>query len=449
MIRRLLLLIWLCVYALCFEVWAGEPSLIREGFVGDSEFGDSVFVREAGDDQKQTVILVHGLGSAASDDWLNVIPVLASKYHVLAIDLPGFGRSAKGNHLYSPTRYARCVKGVLERYTKRNKQSIIMVGHSLGGGVALRYASLYPEMLERLILVDVAGILQRSAFTRASMHIDDDGDGKIRKLNRWLGDLIIATENLPMPINTILASKSLRHIILRDNSAMIAGLALLQEDFGEDIRAVQAPTSIIWGEEDSVAPLRTGRVLEARIARSHLELIKDTGHVPMVESPAEFNRVLLAELQRTDYRAASGAVAQDDDRYAVCEKKAYAHFSGHFKSISIKSCKQVVMEDVVAEKIEIVRSNVEIMRGHITTDETGMRIHRSRVMATALDIQAKVGVNASASELDFAGVDIRARKAAIMTSKRCKLIFSVSEVQSLYSAGARHGVYAVRQKSPL
>ena len=433
----------------CLSVWAGESPLIREGFVRDSEFGGRLFVREAGDAQKQTVILVHGVGSAASDDWLKVVPVLASKYHVLAFDLPGFGRSAKGNHLYSPTRYARCVKGVLEHYTKQNNQPIVMVGHSLGGGVALRYASLYPKTLERLILVDVAGILQRGAFTRASIHIDDDGDGKIQKLNRWLGDLILATENLPMPINTILTSESLRHIILQDNSTMIAGLALLQEDFGGDIRSVQVPTSIIWGEKDSVAPVRTGRVLEARIAMSHLELIRDAGHVPMVESPAEFNQVLLAELQRTDYRTVGSAVAQGDDRHAVCEKKAYARFSGHFKSISIKNCKQVVMEDVVAENIEIVRSNVEIMRGSINTDETGMRVYRSRVMATALDIQAKIGVNASASELDFAGVDIRARKAAIMTSKKCKLIFSVSEVQSLYSAGARHGVYAVRRKSPL
>ena len=76
----------------------------------DPVFGGQVYVEEAGDPSKETVVLVHGLGGGASNDWQGVAQRLQSHYHVLTFDLPGFGRSSTGEGDYTPTRYARLLR---------------------------------------------------------------------------------------------------------------------------------------------------------------------------------------------------------------------------------------------------------------------------------------------------------------------------------------------------
>ena len=130
---------------------------------------------EAGRDHPYTVVLVHGLGEGAARDWEHVIPALARRYHVLTFDLPGFGRSEKQNALYSPANYAAFVKWIMEA---RVNGPFTLVGHSMGGVIALRFASIYPRNLRHLILIDTPGILHRSvAFSSAGRSTADS----------WLG----------------------------------------------------------------------------------------------------------------------------------------------------------------------------------------------------------------------------------------------------------------------
>jgi pimeloyl-ACP methyl ester carboxylesterase len=129
----------------------------------DIAFHGDMLVVQAGRTQAQTILFVHGLGAAALSDWIDTMRALARRYHVIAIDLPGYGYSASPLGKYSPRNYARVLQDVLARHAKG---PAIVVGHSMGGAVALRLASDFPTSVSKLVLVDTAGILHRTTFVK-------------------------------------------------------------------------------------------------------------------------------------------------------------------------------------------------------------------------------------------------------------------------------------------
>jgi predicted alpha/beta-fold hydrolase len=110
-----------------------------------------LFFVESGDKSTPTVILIHGLGEAASKDWLAVIPALEKDYHVYALDLPGFGLSKGDYFKYSPKQYSRIINWFIDNYAQNKvtgKPTI--VGHSMGGAVSLFFAATYPPSTEEI-----------------------------------------------------------------------------------------------------------------------------------------------------------------------------------------------------------------------------------------------------------------------------------------------------------
>ncbi|RLA50749.1 MAG: hypothetical protein DRQ98_12425, partial [Gammaproteobacteria bacterium] len=140
--------------------WA---NLGQELWVEDPIFNGKLHLVEAGQQNSQTILLIHGLGYRGMLDWEQVFPELSDTYHVLAIDLPGFGSSDKQQVQYAPQKYARLINWVVSQYAH---DSVIVIGHSLGGAVSLRFAHDYPEQVSRLIMVDTAGVLQRTVFIK-------------------------------------------------------------------------------------------------------------------------------------------------------------------------------------------------------------------------------------------------------------------------------------------
>lgn len=92
-------------------------------------FDSGLFVVEAGKQNRNTIVLVHGLGSAGLRDWIKIIPILEKNFHVVAVDLPGFGASGRPKGRYSPTNYAKVVHWVIDRYAH---DDVFLVGHSMG-----------------------------------------------------------------------------------------------------------------------------------------------------------------------------------------------------------------------------------------------------------------------------------------------------------------------------
>jgi len=428
-----LLLLWPLASGLAAEAEATQ--------VEEPEFGGSLYLLEAGKEHRDSVVLVHGLGNAGTQDWKNVIPVLSEKFHVVAPDLPGFAASDKGNHLYSPTRYAHLLKWIIDRYCSgRYRGRVMMVGHSMGGAIALRYAATYPETLKKLVLVDAAGILHRSAFAVASLkNMPDESEllamigSNPEEAETLLGDLIVASESFPAPVDTILNSSFLRGFVLRKNPSVIASLALLQEDFGPAIDRVEMPTAIIWGEDDRVAPPRTGRLLSMRLSHASLDLLAGVGHVPMNEASARFNSLLLARLTKPLPHRGRKTVKPGTQSVA-CNSQKGMHLSGAYRDIAINGCTGVVMENVAAESIRIEDSEVKIYGATIKSEGRAMVVKNSTLMATALDIEAETAIDAYDSKLDLAGADIRCGKYAVgfAGGEKSTALFSVSKIGGEY-----------------
>src|SRR6195256_885407 len=119
---------------------AGVPGTNAQR-IEEPVFGGQMVVYEAGGGNAGGILLVHGIGSEGARDFRDHIAWLDKSFHVVTVDLPGFGQSDKANVLYSPANYARVLKHVAGRFMHG---PFVLVGHSMGAVVCLRYAAAYP-----------------------------------------------------------------------------------------------------------------------------------------------------------------------------------------------------------------------------------------------------------------------------------------------------------------
>src|SRR5260221_9275555 len=130
--------------------------------IDEPVFGGQMAVYEAGRGNAREILLVHGIGEEGARDFRDHIAWLQRSFHVLAVDLPGFGASDKANGLYSPANYVRVLKHVAGRFLHG---PFALVGHSMGAVVSLRYAATHPDDVLRLAAVDAPGVLHSSSTT--------------------------------------------------------------------------------------------------------------------------------------------------------------------------------------------------------------------------------------------------------------------------------------------
>ncbi|HEY5674482.1 MAG TPA: alpha/beta hydrolase [Malonomonas sp.] len=416
------------------ETGPSTPTL-REQFANEPIFGGSVYILEAGQKSNPPLVLVHGLGDLASDTWRALLPKLAETYHVVTFDLPGFGRSQKQNALYSPGNYAAFVKWVVDTYVTGQP---ILAGHSLGGAIALRYAGTYPDGLSRLVLIDVAGILDRRVYSKEMLSEYANGLEVLFDVDGLLGTVVGWLPNSPADLNLMLGSDLLRSRVLGSEPTLIAATALILEDFSPYLSRVQVPAAILWGEHDRVTPRRIGTLLEANLKTAQLQIIPGAGHVPMFETPGLFTAAFFSAL-KDDIRP-TGLPAAGGVRQGQCNGKNGMVFGGSYQSIELIDCQNARLNNISAESVRLVRSSAIFDRGSITGNTVGLHIDDSNVTANGLRIEAPVAVTASNSRLDLAGVRLKGSKSAVTTESQVKLLFSVSRIQSPHGSGTIHGL---------
>lgn len=423
---------------------------IREHLLDEPVFGGRAYLLEAGRGKPATVLLVHGLGDLASDTWKGVIPELAADYHVLAVDLPGFGRSEKRNALYTPQRYAAFLRWIVDRH---GSGPLTVVGHSLGGAVALRYAADYPNSLQRLVLVDVAGILHRTVFTRELLQpnlrdLFQLPEGAFDRIDDWIGGVLVRLPQPLLDIDQILSNEALRERILAGDPARIAALALVQEDFSRLLGEVRTPAFILWGAEDRVTSLRTGILLRSVLPAARLQVIPAAGHMPMTDQPLLFRQALRSALvDPAPTPAAPPAPVSAPE--GICRNESGRTFSGPYSRLEITGCTDVRLTDVTAAELVIVRSRVTIEGGRIRGGGTALRVADSVVTATGLRAEGDVALEAAGSRLDLAGVTLIGRSAAARGERPSTLLFSVSRAESPHFQGFLHGVRQLGPEKPL
>ena len=439
--------------------WRHAPGS-RQTEMPDPIFQGKAMVYEWGRGNKKSVILLHGLTQDGARQWYGLANALKNQYHVVGVDLPGFGYSEKGNKLYTPDNYAAFLKQVVRKFTKG---PVTMIGHSLGGTLALRYAAQYPEDVDRLLVVDAIGMLHRSVYmgflARAGLswvnNVYPTRDGRYDNLEQWVRDSMGWLDAEPVNTETLLASEEVRAKLLQGDPAKIAALALVLENFGETIRDVRTPTLVIWGQADMTSPLRVGKLLASRLANARLEVLPGSGHNPMLDNAEVFNGLVQRELKRSSaqfrsvtreerYALPLQVMASKDRerRTAVCKKQSGVEFTGDYKEITIENCSKVVIRNARIGELVIEGSEVTVENSHVRG--LGLRIEDSSLMFTGGSIYGVQAVQTESSEMDFAGVDLSGQEYAVEADSDSLIFFSVSRVDSPFGKAWVHGIKTFR-----
>ncbi|WP_298770713.1 alpha/beta hydrolase [uncultured Shewanella sp.] len=446
----------------------------------ESVFHSQMLVFETKGKHKQSLLLVHGLGQLGMQDWQDVVPELAKHYHIIAIDLPGFGLSGVPEGRYSPTHYAHVLNEVITQYAK---ESVTVMGHSMGGAVSLRFAAMFPEKLERLVLVDAAGMLEKTAFIKHISGLSTEDMGNASRSDTAVNEDSLSAE-LPEVLQTkwmqikdlsgsfiemgslndratdfLQASDLSWDLLVSPSPNLNAALSLVEEDFSEAISTLKVPTHVIWGREDTVAPLRTAKVLEHRLPNVSVQIIDEAGHVPMKSHTQAFLSGLKAALfsprlavqQENKQESFLASAASSSHGTLVCSNENNQTYSGQFSTVIIKGCSNIQLRDLTAERLIITDSLVAIENLTVQHSELAMEITESVITMTNANIQAENGISLSGSRLDLAGVSIHVKGFAFKAESQSKVLLSVSDIHSAQYQGWVQGGFELEAQtlSPL
>ena len=420
--------------------------------IDEPVFGGQMVVYEAGRGNAREILLVHGIGEEAARDFRDHIAWLQKSFHVVAVDLPGFGQSDKANVLYSPGNYARVLKLVAGRFLHG---PFALVGHSMGAVVCLRYAAAYPDDVLRLVVVDAPGVLHSYSMTSQFLaHFGMEFVPPAADPADWLTNLarklLAPLQRLHLDPQVILSSQQLRQSLLGADPAKIAGLAVVSEDLHLELPKVRAETLIIWGAQDTLAPLRTGKVLALKLPRARLAVIERAGHELMLEAPERFRALLEPFLERGLPPApASLAAPLAKHGEGSCKRERNRVFEGEYDSLTLDGCQQAQIRNARVRELRVLDSTVTIDDSRIGGGETGLQASNSTIVMTGGRVEGNVAITAFASRLDLAAVEVEGREAAVTASKRSYVVFSLSRVRSPRTQGEVHDFYAVTESNPL
>ncbi len=244
------------------------------------------------------LLLIHGIGDSA-DSWLDVIPALARHHTVIAPDLLGHGDSDKPRADYSIAAYANAMRDLL---AVLEIERVTVLGHSLGGGVAMQFAYQFPERCERLCLVSTGGVahevnplLRFASAPNADLVLPLIGTRGAQLLGRLtFGALEALNTNLGldashfMRVFDALPDAAARRAFVRTLRAAVdwRGQCITMLDRCYLTRGM--PTLLVWGARDAVIPVSHAHKAHRAMPGSQLEVFADVGHFPHQDEPDLF-----------------------------------------------------------------------------------------------------------------------------------------------------------------
>jgi pimeloyl-ACP methyl ester carboxylesterase len=255
------------------------------------------------------LLLIHGMAGELHN-WHEVVEPLARHHTVIAPDLPGHGASAPGGGDYSLGALASSLRDLL---LALGHDRATMVGHSLGGGIAMQFSYQFPEMVERLVLVSSGGlgpevsfVLRAAALPGADTFIAvTSGPG-----GKVAGKLRDGLKLIGFRPNADIAEVARGYGSLSDPQRRAAFLSTLRAVVGTRGQNVDAtdllylaeglPVLIIWGSRDPIIPAGHGERAHQLLPGSQLEIFDDVGHMPQLEAPIRFVTALERFLENTE-----------------------------------------------------------------------------------------------------------------------------------------------------
>jgi len=236
--------------------------------------------------QGPPLVLLHGFASSIYS-WSELIPELAKQHTVVALDFPGFGGSEVPPHL-SREDFPPVVTGLLDRL-RLSRASL--VGNSMGGAVAAAVAARQPDRVDRLVLVDSAGFIQRSqgpwilrvAGTRLGSSVLEGLPVRRRLTVSALHQVFADPSRVtPEKVDEYLAPL-IRPGVARAMASLLAGAD--DSDFPALARQIRAPTLVLWGDKDAWIPVAQADLFVAAIPGARKVVLAGCGHVPQEECP--------------------------------------------------------------------------------------------------------------------------------------------------------------------
>ena len=260
--------------------------------------GNLVRYARAGD-AGPVLVLVHGIASRAAQ-WEKVMADLGEHYRVIAPDLLGHGLSAKPRGDYSLGAQA-C--GVRDLLAALGHDRITLVGHSLGGGIAMQFAYQFPERVERLALVssgglgpEVSGFLRAATLPGSEWVLPVIAGSWVRKAGRGVDRL--TRRRLPAGMREALfgfgslGDPATREAFVHTARSVIDVRGQRVDGRDRLYLATDLPLLLVWGEKDAILPVEHGRAVAAAVPSARLEVFAKSGHFPHLTEPVRLAALL-------------------------------------------------------------------------------------------------------------------------------------------------------------
>lgn len=246
--------------------------------------GEIVYL-ENGVKRDETLVFIHGFGMT-KESWYRVVAALEDKYHVIVLDLLGHGESVSSKSLdYSLTQQAKRVSLFLK---SKNINEVYLLGHSMGGAIALRYAQAHADNLSALILIASFGI---TATKSDGMKLLEESDTNQlyavctkEQFETLFSYIMHKKPYIPEAIQELLLAQKCAR---RELEKVIYEAMMQDVNISDVVKNIQIPTLILWGEKDRLTHVDNASLFHHTIEGSKLQLLKNTGHMLPLEKPGK------------------------------------------------------------------------------------------------------------------------------------------------------------------
>jgi pimeloyl-ACP methyl ester carboxylesterase len=242
-----------------------------------------------------TILLVHGFLSSTVS-FRKLIPLLREKFNVFSIDLPGFGESEKSKKfIYSLRNYGQLI---VDFINELHLEKVIIIGHSMGGQIAMQAAVNAPHLISKLILLGCSGYIKRAnQFLITCSYLPFFTFG----MKFWLSRKDVRQNLLTVVYNQSLVNEELIEAYskqFQDKNMFYSLVRLLRQREGDfdsvHLRDVKVPALLIWGKHDRVIPLKVGNRLKNDLPNASLKVYDRAGHLLPEEIPEQLFRDICA-----------------------------------------------------------------------------------------------------------------------------------------------------------
>lgn len=231
----------------------------------------------------EPIIVLHGWGCNINTV-IPIVNILKDKFKVYALDLPGFGESQEPSEVIDSFQYVEIVKKFME---SNNIKKATFIGHSFGGKLSIIIGSKYPELVNKIVLVNSAGLIPKRGpkyyfkvysfktlrFIYKNLFFWLGNEKRMEKFYRKFGSTDYKN-----------ASGIMRRILVK----------VVNENLKPIMKDIKAPTLIIWGDKDTATPLYMAKTMEKEIPDSGLVVLEGTGHYSYLDDYHRFSVILKA-----------------------------------------------------------------------------------------------------------------------------------------------------------